>query len=119
MNQIIEKTKTICLAKYHLSLKEATSWQLHNALSEAVMEVIAKQWTSDQDKQAHGRRACYLSAEYLIGRAIYNNLYSLAPDDHYAKNGISFQKYLAGQIDRAGLAAEITEYWATAEVGAH
>ena len=77
MNQIIEKTKTICLAKYHLSLKEATSWQLHNALSEAVMEVIAKQWTSDQDKQAHGRRACYLSAEYLIGRAIYNNLYSL------------------------------------------
>ncbi|MBQ6365773.1 MAG: carbohydrate ABC transporter substrate-binding protein [Oscillospiraceae bacterium] len=45
--------------------------------------------------------------------------YRYAPDDHYAKNGISFQKYLAGQIDRAGLAAEITEYWATAEVGAH
>ena len=45
--------------------------------------------------------------------------YRYAPDDHYAKNGISFQKYLAGQIDRAGLAQEITDYWATAEVGAH
>ena len=45
--------------------------------------------------------------------------YNYAPDDHYAKNGASFQKYLAGQIDRAGLADEITEYWATAEVGAH
>ena len=45
--------------------------------------------------------------------------YRYAPDDHYAKNGISFQKYLAGQIDRAGLADEITAYWATAEVGAH
>ena len=45
--------------------------------------------------------------------------YNYAPDDHYAKNGISFQKYLAGQIDRAGLAQEITDYWATAEVGAH
>ena len=45
--------------------------------------------------------------------------YNYAPDDHYAKNGISFQKYLAGQIDRAGLADEITAYWATAEVGAH
>jgi raffinose/stachyose/melibiose transport system substrate-binding protein len=45
--------------------------------------------------------------------------YRYAPDDHYAKVGISFQKYLAGQIDRAGLADEITAYWATAEVGAH
>ena len=45
--------------------------------------------------------------------------YRYAPDDHYAKNGASFQKYLAGEIDRAGLADEITAYWATAEVGAH
>ena len=45
--------------------------------------------------------------------------YNYLPDDHYAKTGISFQKYLAGQIDRAGLADEITAYWATAEVGAH
>ncbi len=45
--------------------------------------------------------------------------YNYAPDDHYAKNGASFQKYLAGQIDRAGFADEITAYWATAEVGAH
>jgi raffinose/stachyose/melibiose transport system substrate-binding protein len=45
--------------------------------------------------------------------------YNYLPDDHYAKVGISFQKYLADQIDRAGLADEITMYWATAEVGAH
>ena len=45
--------------------------------------------------------------------------YRYAPDDHYAKNGASFQKYLAGQLDRDGLAKEITAYWATAEVGAH
>ena len=45
--------------------------------------------------------------------------YNYLPDDHYAKIGASFQKYLAGQIDRAGFAQEVTEYWATAEVGAH
>jgi len=45
--------------------------------------------------------------------------YNYLPDDHYAKIGASFQKYLAGQIDRAGFADEITAYWATAEVGAH
>ena len=37
--------------------------------------------------------------------------YRYAPDDHYAKNGASFQKYLAGEIDRAGLAAEVEAYW--------
>ena len=45
--------------------------------------------------------------------------YNYLPDDHYAKVGASFQKYLAGEVDRAGFAQEITEYWATAEVGAH
>ena len=45
--------------------------------------------------------------------------YNYLPDDHYAKVGASFQKYLAGQIDRAGFAQEVTDYWATAEVGAH
>ncbi len=45
--------------------------------------------------------------------------YNYLPDDHYAKVGASFQKYLAGQVDRAGFADEITAYWATAEVGAH
>ena len=37
--------------------------------------------------------------------------YRYAPDDHYAKNGASFQKYLADEIDRAELAAEIEAYW--------
>ena len=45
--------------------------------------------------------------------------YNYLPDDHYAKCGASFQKYLANEIDRAGFADEITEYWSTAEVGAH
>ena len=45
--------------------------------------------------------------------------YNYLPDDHYAKTGASFQKYLAGEIDRAGFAQELTDYWATAEVGAH
>ena len=45
--------------------------------------------------------------------------YNYLPDDHYAMCGAIFQKYLAGNIDRAQFADEITAYWATAEVGAH
>ncbi len=45
--------------------------------------------------------------------------YNYLPDDHYAKTGAFFQKYLAGEIDRAKFAEEITGYWKTAEVGEH
>jgi len=55
----------------------------------------------------------YSDAGAMIGN------YNYLPDDHYAKCGASFQKYLAGAVDRAGFADEITAYWATAEVGAH
>lgn len=37
--------------------------------------------------------------------------YDYMPDDHYSLCGASFQKYLAGQIDRAGFASEIESYW--------
>ncbi len=39
--------------------------------------------------------------------------YDYMPDDHYSICGASFQKYLAGQTDRAGLASEIESYWAS------
>lgn len=39
--------------------------------------------------------------------------YDYLPDDHYSICGASFQKYLAGQIDREGFAAELESYWAS------
>ena len=56
--------------------------------------------------------------KYADAGALIPN-YNYLPDDHYAKCGAIFQKYLANEIDRAQFAAEITEYWSTAEVGAH
>lgn len=43
------------------------------------------------------------------GKLIGN--YDFLPDDHYSICGAAFQKYLAGQSDRAGFAAEIESYW--------
>ena len=56
--------------------------------------------------------------KYADADALIPN-YNYLPDDHYSIVGASMQKYLAGEIDRAGLADEVTKYWATAEVGAH
>ncbi len=37
--------------------------------------------------------------------------YNYLPDDHYSKCGASFQKYLADEIDRAGFATEVQDYF--------
>ncbi len=39
--------------------------------------------------------------------------YNYLPDDHFSLCGAAFQKYLAGQTDRAGLASEIEKYWSS------
>lgn len=39
-------------------------------------------------------------------------MYISFPSDHYANVGAPMQKYLAGEIDRNGLAEEISAYWA-------
>jgi len=38
---------------------------------------------------------------------------TILPPDHWKQVGASMQKYLAGKIDRAGLAKEIQDYWKT------
>ncbi len=48
--------------------------------------------------------------EYADKGALIDN-YNYDPDDHYSVVGASMQKYLAGQIDRAGFAAEVEKYW--------
>ena len=37
--------------------------------------------------------------------------YNYLPDDHISMCGAIFQKYLAGQVDRAEFAAELENYW--------
>lgn len=47
---------------------------LHRAVAETVMEAIAPNWAQSRRQHAAGRRAYYLSAEFLVGRAVHNNL---------------------------------------------
>ncbi len=47
---------------------------LHMGLARGVMLGISRAWTRSAGRHAVGRRAYYLSAEYLMGRAIDNNL---------------------------------------------
>ncbi|MCI8624581.1 MAG: glycogen/starch/alpha-glucan phosphorylase [Provencibacterium sp.] len=62
---------------YRCTLKEAAPWQLHNALSHAAMGLVAPAWQADEEARCGAKRACYFSAEFLMGRAVYNNLLGL------------------------------------------
>jgi starch phosphorylase len=57
------------------SAKSAPPHELHKALSEAVMSDIAVDWRRSAVRDT--RRAAYLSMEFLMGRAVYNNLLCL------------------------------------------
>ena len=58
--------------------EKPTAPQLHDALSRAVMKQAAPLMESSAPK---GRSASYLSAEFLVGRAVYNNLLCLGIHD--------------------------------------
>ncbi|MBR1824447.1 MAG: glycogen/starch/alpha-glucan phosphorylase [Ruminococcus sp.] len=55
-------------------IKSATPQQIHNALGDTIMEMFAEQWNNARQEHLSKRRAAYLSMEFLVGRAVYNNL---------------------------------------------
>lgn len=77
VNEIADRAREIIECKYHVTLPAASAVQLHEGVSDAVMIAIAPMWADDHAERCAHRRAIYLSAEYLMGRMIYSNLYSL------------------------------------------
>jgi starch phosphorylase len=56
---------------------KATPQEVHNALGKTVMDYIKNDWNDSKERHLANRRACYLSMEFLVGRAVYNNLLCL------------------------------------------
>ncbi|MBQ6251690.1 glycogen/starch/alpha-glucan phosphorylase [Ruminococcus sp.] len=69
-NAFIEKFT----GKLPKDIKSASPQQLHDALGKTVMEMFADRWDNARQQHLSKRRAAYLSMEFLVGRAVYNNL---------------------------------------------
>jgi starch phosphorylase len=86
---------------------QATARDLFDALSLAVHEELMVRWLATQRRvaNAHVKRVCYLSVEYLPGRSLLNALYSLDGDlVHEARTtlkdmGYDLDDILAQEID--------------------
>ncbi|MDO5518647.1 MAG: glycogen/starch/alpha-glucan phosphorylase, partial [Clostridium sp.] len=63
--------------KYAVDIEEAEDFQIFNALSLTIMEDIIDDWKKTSSKYKTEKQAYYLSAEFLMGRALGNNLVNL------------------------------------------
>ena len=77
MGNLMDELKLTSQALYCEKPEDLTTAQLHNALGKVVQTEIADNWAKSKKKHASGRRAYYCSAEFLMGRMMYNNLYCL------------------------------------------
>ncbi len=89
---------------YGKTIKEAETIELYNAVSKAAMAVVGRDF-GEKAKKAEGKKACYLSAEFLIGRMVYNNLLSLGLFNQFTElmteNGVDFR--ILEEIEDAAL----------------
>jgi len=65
------------LTDYQTDISAAPPHQLHDAVARLVMHRLAASWNKSEAKQGKGKRAYYFSAEFLVGRAVFNNLLNM------------------------------------------
>ena len=104
-SSILEKLELAAKTDYCKTIEELTVPELHETLGKAVMGEIADRWTAAKNVHANNRRAYYFSAEFLMGRMMYNNLFCLGilddVKDLLAKKGIDINVF--EDIDDAAL----------------
>lgn len=72
-----QKLEQMLSSEFQTNIMSAAVEQVHVALGKVIMGELSNSW--EQSRRIHGekRRAYYFSAEFLKGRMVFNNLFSL------------------------------------------
>ena len=96
-SQLEKDMVRIAKAEYCKELQELNVHELHMVLGKAVMGAMSGQWADSRKAHAAHRRAYYFSAEFLMGRMVYNNLFELGLLDKvkaiFEKNGLDIAAF--------------------------
>ena len=98
----IEKYVKISFGK---DITEANEFEIYRALGQSIMEEIAEDWYETKKLYSQKKQAFYLSAEFLMGRALGNNLINLGllgeVKEVLAEYGIDYNKIEDEEEDSA------------------
>ena len=98
----IERNLKVSFGK---ELNEAKDFEIYRALGQAIMENIADNWYDTGKLYEKQKQAFYLSAEFLMGRALGNNLINLGMLEEvrelFEELGIDYNKVEDAEEDSA------------------
>ncbi|WP_302163190.1 glycogen/starch/alpha-glucan phosphorylase [uncultured Fusobacterium sp.] len=98
----IEKYVKVSFGK---EISEATEFEVYRALGQTIMEDIAEDWYETNKLYSQKKQAYYFSAEFLMGRALGNNLINLGVLDEVkevlTELGIDYNKVEDAEEDSA------------------
>lgn len=83
IKKIIDNAEVISRGLYAKGLNDATGKEANTALSRAIMAEISHNWKISKENHKKARCAYYFSAEFLVGRAIFNNLLCIGMVDKF------------------------------------
>ena len=91
---IVEKLE----GQFGCEISDATQGQLYQAVASTVREEVMRRRTASRGerKRQRAKKLYYLSAEFLVGRAMHNNMVSLVNEENYMKalEGLGIDKRL-------------------------
>lgn len=72
-------------SEFGRKIEELVTHEQFTIVSRAAMEILADRWVATHDLQKGKKNAYYFSAEYLMGRALGNNLLNLGQTEAFAQ----------------------------------
>ena len=81
MENIKEKLELLALGKYNNDIENLSVKELYDIVGTYVISLISQEWRKSNLAHYSSRRACYFSAEYLVGKPVYKNLLCLGIEE--------------------------------------